>query len=103
MMCRRASMSTLPDSFWPYATLCRSSIDPLWPMPFCRSSRRLARAHGAEFELLVIGRAENQALHIDAGEVDRVGVEAADGDDFLDLGDADLCRGRHRLDRKRVV
>src|SRR3546814_14669595 len=29
--------------------------------------------------------------------VDRVGVEAADGDDFLDLGDADLCRGRHRL------
>src|SRR3546814_8190265 len=58
---------------------------------------RLARAHGAEFDLLVIGRAENQALHIDSGEVDRVGVEAADGDDFLDLGDADLCRGRHRL------
>src|SRR3546814_11642380 len=34
---------------------------------------------------------------MDAGQVDAVGVEAADGDDFLDLGDADLCRGRHRL------
>src|SRR3546814_11431452 len=68
---------------------------------FCRSSRRLdsfwARAHGAEFDLLVIGRAENQAFHIDAGQVDRVGVEAADGDDFLDIGDADLRGGRHLL------
>src|SRR3546814_5404937 len=61
-------------------------------------SRRLARAHGAEFDLLVVGRAKNEALHIDAGQVDAVGAEAADGYDFRDLGDAALCRGRHRLD-----
>src|SRR3546814_798706 len=48
-------------------------------------------------DFLVIGRAEDEALHIDARQVDAIGVEAADGHDLLDLGDADLRGGRHRL------
>ena len=54
-------------------------------------------ANGAKFDLLVVGCAEDQAVHIDRRQMDAVGVEAADRHDLLDLGDADPAGGRHRL------
>src|SRR3546814_16179853 len=44
-----------------------------------------------------MGRAYDHALHIEAGQVEAVGIEAAGRHDLLDLGDADFGRGRHRL------
>src|SRR5690606_37145287 len=39
----------------------------------------------------------NKPLHIDARQMNGVGVEAPDGNNLFDLCDADLRRGRHRL------
>ena len=36
-------------------------------------------------------RVEHDALHEDAGRVDLVGIELADLDELLDLGDGDLA------------
>src|SRR5688572_620993 len=65
--------------------------------PWNRSGSRgpLPRRH--ELDLLVIGRAEDQPLHIDRRHMDAIGVEAADRHDLLDLGDADPAAGRRRL------
>src|SRR3546814_6484447 len=70
-----------------------------WSSDVCSSdlSRRRPLARGDELDLLVVGRAENQPVDVNAGQMDLIGIEGAHGHDFLDLGDADLARGRHRL------
>src|SRR5690606_28766343 len=61
------------------------------------SSRGLPLANGAEFDLLVIGGAEDQALHENPRQVDLVGIEAADRYDLLNLGHRHAAGGGHRL------
>src|SRR3954469_22577737 len=55
----------------------------------------LRLANGALLDLLVVWRAAEQPLYVDGWRVDVVGVELADLDQFLDLGDADLGGARH--------
>src|SRR6476619_1490255 len=60
-------------------------------------SGRFALAHSAEFNLLLVRPAHDQPVYIDTRQMDAVGIDRADGDDFLDFGNADLARGRGRL------
>src|SRR5262249_38531831 len=52
-------------------------------------------AYGALFDLLVIGRTAEDALHENAWRVHVVGIEGAHRHQLLDLGDAHLRRRRH--------
>src|SRR5689334_18468817 len=63
-----------------------------WPL----RSRRFPFAHCPELDLLVVRRAENQAVYVDRGQMDAVGVEAADRHDLLHLRHAHLAAGRGR-------
>src|SRR5690606_37001385 len=54
----------------------------------------IAFSGGRELDLLLVGRADDHALDVDAGQMDAVGVEAAGRHHFLDLDHADLAASR---------
>src|SRR3546814_1136904 len=58
-------------------------------------ARLLTRTGGSKLDLLVIGRALDDPVHIDTGRVDLIGVQRSCGNDFLHLSDRDLARCRH--------
>ena len=47
-------------------------------------SHHLAFPHHAKFDLLVIRRADDHPLHINAGQMDAVGVKASGRNHFFD-------------------
>src|SRR3546814_1851773 len=62
----------------------------------------LPRACCPELDLLFVRRTADDTLHVNAGNVDAVGVEAARGDDFLHFHHRDLaCRGGGRIEIAR--
>src|SRR5690242_20383800 len=52
-------------------------------------------AEGAAFDAFFVVRADDEALHVDAGGDDGVGVEGAGLDEFFDFGDGDAGGGGH--------
>src|SRR6185295_1869091 len=68
-----------------------SQGSPAWAL--CR----LPLPHRAELDLLLIGRAEDQPVHVDRRQMNAVGIERADRHDLLDLGNTHLAAGRGRL------
>src|SRR5262252_343861 len=52
-------------------------------------------ADGPLLDRFLEARSGDDALHVDAGRVDAVGLELAGLDQGLDLGDGDASRGRH--------
>src|SRR5438477_5187766 len=51
--------------------------------------------HRALLDPLLVVRSLEDALHVHRRDVDGVGIELADFDQVLDLGDGDSCRGAH--------
>src|SRR3546814_6661178 len=68
-----------------------------WSSDVCSSD--LVRTGGKQYRVAAGDKivVENQPVDVNAGQMDLIGIEGAHGHDFLDLGDADLARGRHRL------
>src|SRR3546814_16107088 len=64
----------------------------------------LPRACCPELDLLFVRRTADDTLHVNAGNVAAVGVEAARGDDFLHFHHRDLaCRGGGRIEIARRI
>ncbi len=58
-----------------------------------------AAAGGAEFDALLVAGAFDDAVDVDTRGVDQVGIELADLDEFLDLGDGHRAAGGdHRVE-----
>src|SRR3546814_1102596 len=98
-MSRRPPSSTRTDTLFPYTSPIRSARQRPGP-PSVRVSipsgaRLLTRTGGSKLDLLVIGRARDDPVHIDTGRVDLIGVQRSCGNDFLHLSDRDLARCRH--------
>src|SRR5262249_14650628 len=65
-------------------------------------SSRGSPPHRSLLDRLFVLRALEDALHVDAGRVDLIGVELSDVDELLDLGDGDAPGGgAHRVEVAR--